>query len=126
MPEIAPAATLPPALLKAAPQHSPAGDPFTVYVASLGSPGSRRAMAACLHRIAALTLTAYGADPGPEPARTFPWASLRAEHTEMIRALIAQQTTTGPDGTPQPWSPAYRNKHLSALRGVLEAAWRLG
>jgi len=82
-------------------------------------------MAACLHRIAAMLLTAHGQDPGPAPAETFPWAALRAEHTEAIRALIAQQTTHGPEG-PRPWSPAYRNKHLSALRGVLQTAWRLG
>ncbi|MBA9005762.1 tyrosine-type recombinase/integrase [Thermomonospora cellulosilytica] len=130
MPEIEPAfqpAGAPPALPGAAPAGPVrAANPFAVYVASLGSAGSRRAMAACLHRIAALTLTAYGTEPGPSPGETFPWAALRAEHTEMIRALIARQTTTGPDGTEQPWSPAYRNKHLSALRGVLEAAWRLG
>lgn len=101
-------------------------NPFLVYVGSLGSAESQRAMAACLHRIAAMLMTAYGQDPGPHPAETFPWAALRAEHTEAIRVLIGRQTVPGPEGEPRPWSPAYRNKHLSALRGVLETAWRLG
>ncbi|MEU6040497.1 site-specific integrase [Actinomadura sp. NPDC047616] len=51
---------------------------------------------------------------------------LRAEHTAALRSLIAAQTTPGPDGEERPWSPAYRNQHLSALRGVLQTAWRLG
>ncbi|GLZ11885.1 integrase [Actinomadura sp. NBRC 104425] len=101
-------------------------NPFLVYVASLESPRSRRAMSACLHRLAALFHTASGRDPGPSPAETFPWAMLRAEHTAALRSLIAAQTTPGPDGEERPWSPAYRNQHLSALRGVLQTAWRLG
>jgi integrase len=70
-----------------------------------------------------MVLTAHGSDPGPDPAAAFPWAALRTEHTSMIRALIERQSTR--DGS-RPWSPAYRNKHLAALRGVLSAAWRLG
>lgn len=108
------------------PTRPAARNPYLIYVGSLGSPGSRRALAACLQRIAAMFLTAYGRPPGVSPAETFPWAALRAERTAAIRAMIGEQRSPGPDGTPRAWSPAYRNKHLSALRGVLEAAWRLG
>jgi integrase len=83
-------------------------------------------MVACLDRVAAMVLTASGVAPGEAPAASFPWASLTAEHTATIRALIAAQQTSGRDGPPRPWSPAYRNKHLSAVRGVLQAAWLLG
>ncbi|RFS82300.1 integrase [Actinomadura spongiicola] len=100
--------------------------PFMVYVASLESPRSRRAMSACLHRLAAMLHTAAGREPGPAPGETFPWAELRAEHTTALRALVGRQTTHGAEGQPVPWSPAYRNLHLSALRGVLRTAWRLG
>ncbi|MEU5996012.1 tyrosine-type recombinase/integrase [Spirillospora sp. NPDC047418] len=99
---------------------------FLVYVADLESPRSRRAMSACLHRLAAMLHTAAGRDPGAAPGERFPWAQLRAEHTAALRALIGSRTVDGPDGEPVPWSPAYRNLHLSALRGVLRTAWRLG
>ncbi|MEU8801872.1 site-specific integrase [Spirillospora sp. NPDC048819] len=99
---------------------------FHVYVASLESARSRRAMGACLHRLAAMLHTASGREPGPAPGESFPWERLRAEHTAGLRALIGRQTTQGPDGEPAPWSPSYRNLHLSALRGVLRTAWRLG
>ncbi|XRQ08975.1 tyrosine-type recombinase/integrase [Actinomadura welshii] len=119
------------ALARTAPSATPsatpsARNPYLVYVAELESPRSRRAMSACLHRLAAMFHTASGREPGPAPAERFPWAELRAEHTAGLRALIGRQSTTGPDGEPVPWSPAYRNLHLSALRGVLRTAWRLG
>ena len=109
-----------------APPGSDAANVFLVYVAELESPRSRRAMGACLHRLAALLHTASGREPGPAPGERFPWARLRAEHTAGLRGLIARQTVPGPDGEPAPWSPAYRNLHLSALRGVLRTAWRMG
>ncbi|GAA4226472.1 tyrosine-type recombinase/integrase [Actinomadura meridiana] len=100
--------------------------PFLVYVASLESPRSRRSMSACLHRLAAMLHTAAGREPGPAPGEDFPWAQLRTEHTTALRALVDRQVTDGPQGQPEPWSPSYRNLHLSALRGVLRTAWRLG
>ncbi|MFG2089519.1 tyrosine-type recombinase/integrase [Spirillospora sp. NPDC048824] len=99
---------------------------FHVYVASLESPRSRRAMGACLHRLAAMLHTASGHEPGPAPGERFAWERMRAEHTAGLRALIGRQTTQGPAGEQVPWSPSYRNLHLSALRGVLRTAWRLG
>lgn len=78
-----------------------------VYLASL-SIGSRRAMG---H---ALTVVANLAHPGSDPA-TFPWGMLRYEHTQAIRAALA-------DGYGTPTA----NQALSALRGTLKTAWRLG
>ena len=111
----------------AGPPTSPALDPYLVYLGRLTGE-SRRAMAGCLDRLARLAVqAATGPDrpdgahrPNPPlPAVTglgFPWADLRYAHTARIFALIGAQG----------WSPAYANKHLSALRQVLKEAWRLG
>ncbi len=89
----------------------PARDPYHVYLGSLSSPESRRAMRGCLDRLAALISgdeVSCGAGQ--------PWHLLRYEHTVRIRALMSERG----------WSPAYVNKHLVALRRVLREAWRLG
>lgn len=78
-----------------------------MYLSTLASEESRRAMEGCLGRIAAEA----GVD-----ASDFPWASLRYEHTSAIRTMI----------TSKGWSPSHANKHLSALRGVLKQCWKLG
>ncbi|WP_245642588.1 tyrosine-type recombinase/integrase [Nonomuraea candida] len=75
-----------------------------------------------------------GRDPEgrPDPAalaitgETVHWHLLRAEHTQHLRALIAAATTRRKDGSREPWSTAYRNKHIVALRQVLDRAWLLG
>ncbi|MBO2454637.1 tyrosine-type recombinase/integrase [Actinomadura barringtoniae] len=103
----------------------PSRNPFLVYVASLEGARSRRVLSACLHRIAAMLLEAGGRRVGPQPGVDFPWSALRAEHTAALRALLGEQNVEEDEG-PRGWSPAYKNQHLSALRGVLKAAWRLG
>ncbi|MEO8393554.1 MAG: integrase, partial [Chloroflexota bacterium] len=81
-------------------------NPAAVYLARLTSALSRRTMHAALDKIAALD----GQD-----AFSLNWAALRYQHTTAIRARLAAD-----------YAPATANKLLSALRGVLKEAWRLG
>lgn len=83
-------------------------NPAAVYLARL-APGSRRTMQSGLLTIAAL-LTA-----GQHDAFSLPWAQLRCQHTQAVRAALAEC-----------YAPAMANKLLAALRGVLREAWRLG
>ena len=83
-------------------------NPAAVYLASL-SPGSRRTMAQALQTIAELV------SGGRATAETLNWGGLRFQHTAAIRAALLER-----------YSPATANKVLSALRGVLKRAWRLG
>jgi site-specific recombinase XerD len=81
--------------------------PAAVYLAGLAA-GSRRTMREALNTIADKLIA--GAD-----ALSLDWASLRFQHTAAVRSQLAEQ-----------YSAATANKMLSALRGVLKAAWRLG
>ncbi len=83
--------------------------PAAIYLAGLISPASRRTMGTALETIARL------ASNGAVGSDAFPWHELRHEHTAAIRAGLAETR-----------SPATVNKHLSALRGVLRSAWRIG
>ncbi|MFQ5856021.1 MAG: tyrosine-type recombinase/integrase [Anaerolineae bacterium] len=82
--------------------------PAAVYLAGL-SKSSRRPMAHALDMIAKL-IAGDQAD-----AWTINWPALRFQHTAAIRAALAER-----------YAPATVNRQLSALRGVLKAAWRLG
>jgi integrase/recombinase XerC len=82
--------------------------PSEVYLASLGE-GSRRTMREALNAIARL-LTNDSCD-----AQTLDWAKLRYQHTAAVRSVLMAK-----------YSPAMANKMLSALRRVLQEAWRLG
>ncbi|MCI0547882.1 MAG: site-specific integrase [Candidatus Rokubacteria bacterium] len=94
----------------------PDRNPFRVYLARL-APGSRPTMAEALGMIARI------ASGGRLEAEVFPWATLRYQHTQAIRTALVN--TVSPR-TGRPLSPASINKALSALRGVLREAWRLG
>ena len=82
--------------------------PAAVYLAGLGE-GSRRTMRQALDTIAGIVSSSQA------DALTLPWASLRFQHTAAIRAALAEK-----------YKPATANKMLSALRGTLKAARRLG
>lgn len=85
--------------------------PAAAYLASLASGHSRRAMAQSLRVIVILATDGALGDPA-----SFPWHELTAAHTMAIRAELVRSDA----------APATVNRHLSALRGVLRSAWRLG
>jgi len=82
--------------------------PAAVYLARL-APGSRRTMRAALDLVAAM-LTSGRAD-----AQTLDWSAVRYQHAQAVRSGLAER-----------YKPTTANKALSALRGVLREAWRLG
>ena len=92
-----------------APRSMPADrHPVATYLRSIGS-GSRRTMGESLELIADILTS------GQFDAQTLPWGGLRYQHTSAVRAVLAERYAT-----------ATANKMLSALRGVLREAWRLG
>lgn len=82
--------------------------PAAVYLAGLAE-GSRRSMRQALDVIAGLL------SGGRETALSLDWAGLRYQHTQAIRSRLEEA-----------YAPASANKILSALRGALKEAWRLG
>lgn len=80
-------------------------NPAAVYLARL-APKSRRTQQQSLEAIAHL----FG-----NGALEMSWAGLRYQHTAAIRSKLAEQ-----------YAPATANRMLSALRGTLKEAWRLG
>ncbi len=82
-------------------------NPAAVYLSNLG-PGSRRTMREALDTIATLLTS------GQTDALGLHWGALRFQHVAAIRTKLAEQ-----------YSAATVNKMLSALRGVLTAAFQL-
>ncbi len=80
-------------------------NPALVYLASLGSNHSRRAMRHALEVIAGMISS------GQADALTLPWHLLRFQHTAAIRAQLADR-----------FKFSTANNMLSALRGVLKTA----
>lgn len=90
-------------------------DPALIYLSSLTSPRSRRVQAGALSALARLMCDHDGALL-PDAASGFPWWELRFQHTQALRSRLLETD----------YAPATINRHLSALRGVLYACWKLG
>lgn len=84
-------------------------NPAAVFIAGKASEHSRRTMRKALDTIAAMVA------PGSD-ALSFYWAGLRYQHTAAIRAKLLDAN----------YKPSSVNVMLSALRGVLKEAWKLG
>lgn len=82
--------------------------PPHVYMARMAE-GSRRSMQQSLQIVAGI-LTGERAS-----AAEIDWSAVRYQHAQAVRAVLAER-----------YSPTTANRHLSALRGVLREAWRLG
>lgn len=82
--------------------------PLAVFLARYPSADSRRAMEQSLDVIADLVR------PGASAA-DMPWASLRYEHAEAIRARLAEK-----------YAVSSANRHLAALRGIARVCRRMG
>lgn len=81
-------------------------NPALVYLASLPARTGQRTQAQGLRVIAQI----LGND-----VNQIDWAALRYQHTALIRSKLIEA-----------YAPATANKILSALRGTLKEAWRLG
>ena len=90
--------------------------PLHVYLSRL-SEGSRPTMSEALSTVARI------ASGGRLEAHQLPWHELRYQHVQAIRTALTGSVV---QRTGKPLSPATINKTLSALRGVLREAWRLG
>lgn len=86
--------------------------PAAVYLASLSSPRSRRVMEQALRAVVSIL---QDIDMEKASILSVDWGTLRYPHTAAIRAQLAEE-----------YAPATANRTLSALRGVLKEAWRLG
>jgi site-specific recombinase XerD len=83
--------------------------PAAVYLAGL-SASSRRTMRGALDTVAQIVT-------GDETATTWdiPWQRLRFQHTQAVRSVLTER-----------YAHSTSNRMLSALRGTLKAAWKLG
>lgn len=90
-------------------------NPAAVYLASLTSQQSRYTMTNALRTLVSMTTNREVSQVTPQMMLAFPWHRLRYQHTAAMRARLAER-----------YSPANANRIISALRGVLKEAWRLG
>jgi len=82
-------------------------NPAAVYLASLADGPGRAAMRSTLGQVAIML--------GCPSADACPWHALRHRHVVELRTRLVDR-----------YAPAAANKALSAIRGTLRAAWRLG
>lgn len=110
LPTATPLDVMPAEDLERADRSLPPADrhPALAYLSSL-SEGSRRTMHQALDRIAELVTD------GEADAEELPWHRLEYRHARAIRTRLREE-----------YAPATTNKMLSALRGVIREAWRLG
>lgn len=106
-------------------------DPYRVYLEHLDSMESRRTMAACLDRITRIIMLPAGVAATMDDLPHYSgagraWWLLRRDDAMEIKARLTDKT--GAYGAPagDGYSPAYINKHLSALRGIIEECWNSG
>lgn len=81
--------------------------PAAVYLAGLTTESGRVTMRSTLDQVARML--------GQADAESTPWHLLRFQHVAALRARLVER-----------YAPAAVNKSLSAVRGTLKAAWRLG
>jgi site-specific recombinase XerD len=89
-------------------------NPALIYLASLAV-GSRRTMGDGLGIIATLLVPKLQEKTTLERLEAIPWGELRFQHSMAVRAALSEK-----------YSYATTNKMLSALRGTIKTAWRLG
>lgn len=84
-------------------------NPALVYLASLPAETGKRTQAQALRVVAGLL------NDGIQDIGAVDWSSIRYQHAALIRSKLIGA-----------YAPATANKILSALRGTLKEAWRLG
>jgi len=91
-------------------------NPYWVYLARFTGE-AERSMRRCLDRIAAMIMRIEPvSDPPRDLGEQVPWETLRYPYVVLLRTKLIER-----------WdAPSTVNKHLSAIRGVLEEAWKLG
>ncbi len=89
--------------------------PHVAYLASLSSAESRRTMAKALGAIVAVLMGDLTNIRDRSPFSRVPWHKLTHDDTAAIRSALLDE-----------YSPATVRVYLSALRGVLHQAWKLG
>ena len=82
--------------------------PVAVYLAGLNTKDGRRTMRQTLDKLAEIMT-------GQADAFACNWGAVRFQHVMAARAVLMER-----------YRPATVNKYLSALRGVMKAAWLLG
>ena len=123
---------VPPSDLMIYTQDETAYNPAVVYLSTLKSTRSQRTMRDALNAIAevlgvprqvAPRSTKWGVRDEPVTYLHVAWGLLRYQHTARILALLLQASDD--QGQPK-FTAATINLRLSALRGVLKEAWKLG
>ncbi len=90
-------------------------NPAATYLASLASEKSRRTMSNALRTVTALLIGCDVGDVSHAAMLSLDWSKLRGSHTNAIRTQLMRKHR-----------PATVNRILSALRGTVKEAWRMG